>query len=234
MGPTNIIGNCKSKTEARALFFTLKTDGPLPSRRHIKARAYFIKQSEILNKKIDMLYQLEAYPDKPMPLLERDAKAYDKINAGRMTEKRPQVPCLWKSDERPSVDNRDYAETRLSSLRRSFRTAEEKQQYLEVFLDWLARDIIERVPEAEIARHAHYLPHFAVIKRDKNGRPIKIRPVMDAKTKHRGECLNDFMTPGPNLLTDMIQVLLRFRRCSVAIGGGPHRHVPLHRDAQRR
>ena len=55
-----------------------------------------------------------------------------------------------------------------------------------------------------------YLPHRPVIKEASES--SKIRPVFDASAKgSNGISLNDCIDPGPSLLPNLVDVLLRFR-----------------------
>jgi len=72
------------------------------------------------------------------------------------------------------------------------------------------------VPGADVDdKNAWYLPHFPIIKPDKE--TTKVRIVFDAAAKSEGKCLNDYILPGPKLQQDLVKVLVRFRRESVAL-----------------
>ena len=60
-----------------------------------------------------------------------------------------------------------------------------------------------------------YLPHFPVVREDKE--TTKVRIVYDSAARYGGISLNDTMLPGPKLQQDVFDVLLRFRRNPVAL-----------------
>ena len=87
-----------------------------------------------------------------------------------------------------------------------------------IFKDYEANNIIERVPQEEIEVEAglvHYLPHRPVVREEKE--TTKIRAVFDASCSNNGPSLNDCLCPGPNLLSNIFDILLRFRLNPVAI-----------------
>ncbi|XP_046142527.1 uncharacterized protein LOC123987999 [Osmia bicornis bicornis] len=71
---------------------------------------------------------------------------------------------------------------------------------------------MERVPASELVNsRAWYLPHHAVVQSTPS--KWKIRVVFDASRKTReGQCLNDFLLPGPALQRDLSLILLNWRR----------------------
>ena len=67
------------------------------------------------------------------------------------------------------------------------------------------------VPEGQV----WFLPHFPVCRPDRG--TTKTRIVFDASAKHRGVSLNEMILPGPKLLSNLFDVLMRFRRYPVAV-----------------
>ena len=64
------------------------------------------------------------------------------------------------------------------------------------------------------AKNIWYLPHHAVINKQK---PDKIRRVTNAASKYKGVSLNDALLTGPDLLCNLLGLLLRFRQYKVAV-----------------
>ncbi|VDP90897.1 unnamed protein product [Echinostoma caproni] len=59
-----------------------------------------------------------------------------------------------------------------------------------------------------------YLPHHAVINSKK---PNKIRIVLDCSAKHMGRSLNSMVLQGPDTTTNLVSILLRFRKERIAL-----------------
>ena len=62
-----------------------------------------------------------------------------------------------------------------------------------------------------------YIPVFPLIK--ENRETTKTRMVLDCAAKFNGVSLNDTINPGPKLITELFDVIMRFRRYTVAISG---------------
>ena len=61
-----------------------------------------------------------------------------------------------------------------------------------------------------------YIPHHGIYHPEKPG---KLRVVFDCSAKYRGICLNDILLQGPDITNNLVGVLLRFRRESIAVQG---------------
>ena len=120
--------------------------------------------------------------------------------------------CTWKpGTERPPL-NLAMAKGRLNNLEKSkaFRNPDIKAAYGKVFSDWEAKKIVLRVPLQE-ETVKHLLPHFPIIKESES---TPVRPVMGCDV-----ALNKYLLPGPNLLNEVVGVLLRFRSGRFTIAG---------------
>ena len=67
----------------------------------------------------------------------------------------------------------------------------------------------------DLRDRTHYLPHHAVIRRDKE--TTKIRVVYDASARSDGPSLNDCLHAGPKFDQKILNILLRFRVHRVAV-----------------
>ena len=67
-----------------------------------------------------------------------------------------------------------------------------------------------KVPPDDVGEvgSVHYLPHRPIIREDRN--TTKVRPVFDASAKTTGPSLNDCLHTGPNLLSMIYDILIRF------------------------
>ena len=83
--------------------------------------------------------------------------------------------------------------------------------------DYLKNNIIEEMNENEVVTSAHYLPHHAVIKSDRETTKTSI--VLDASAKYdKSEpSLNEILNSGPCLLPLIEDILLRFRLGRTAV-----------------
>ena len=133
--------------------------------------------------------------------------------------KRYEVKLPFKPDHDTLPDNFMTSKKRLDSLAK--RLGNNKtvwEGYKDVFDEYEKDKIIEKVPENEIGGEVgkiHYLPHRPVVKENKE--TTKIRAVFDASCGVNGPSLNDCLYSGPNLLSKVFDVLLRFRLNKVAI-----------------
>ena len=159
----------------------------------------------------------------------------------KFENKRYTVTLPWKEGGREKiVPNKYSALKRLESLKNRFlRDPELGQKYHKVIADMLAEGIIEEVEETKPpVGPEFYLPHHPVVKEQSVS--TKVRPVFDASAKApNGVSLNDCMETGPNLLPDLVGVLMRFRRWQIALTADVQKAFlqvgvdPQDRDAHR-
>ena len=114
-------------------------------------------------------------------------------------------------------NNKSQALSRLNSMRRKL---QKNREFYEEYIDFMQlmmdSKFAEVVPEDEILRppgKSWYLVHFGVHHKQKK----KLRIVFDASLKYKGVSLNDMLYQGPDLVNNLIGVLLRFRQERVAI-----------------
>jgi hypothetical protein len=87
------------------------------------------------------------------------------------------------------------------------------------FSDLIAKEYLQEATEKEVAEfqgRKWFLPVFSVQNPNKPG---KVRLVYDAAAKYEGIALNDMLMKGPDNLTPLLGVLLRFRQGKIAICG---------------
>ncbi|KAK5969642.1 hypothetical protein GCK32_002171 [Trichostrongylus colubriformis] len=126
-------------------------------------------------------------------------------------ERRYTVSLPFKINPFQLPDNYDLAYSRLCS---QLRTLQQNPLYLEkynaVIVDQLERRIIGEVPQEQLRLPSHYLPHYEVIKPDRNS--FKVRCVYDGSARTKGNIsLNDTLYRGPVLFPDLTGILLRTR-----------------------
>ena len=116
-------------------------------------------------------------------------------------------------------DNYELSKKRLLSLNnRLLKDRDLRRGYREIFEDYEREGIIEPVPPTDIGEpgKTHYIPHRPVVRQDRE--TTKIRIVFDASAKiGGGASLNDCLYSGPNMLSKVFDILLRFRTKKIGI-----------------
>jgi len=86
------------------------------------------------------------------------------------------------------------------------------EEYSAIIHEQLNMGIIEHIVQTDTPNRTHYLPHHAIVWRDKD--TTKVRIVYNASAHAKGPSLNDWQ--GPNSTRRYLEILLRFRSYSVA------------------
>ena len=172
----------------------------------------------------------EVSPRNVLDLLERDFKDVDEAaglskedkrfneitSARRQLENgRYKVPMPFKESLSELECNIDLAVKRLEYLRRKmYRDSVYRDEYTKFMAHVVDLDFCEPVPDEQIdSRPAWYIPHHGIYHRVKK----KIRVIYDCSAKFNGVSLNDCLLTGPDLITSLVEILLLFRKESVAI-----------------
>ncbi|GFR29670.1 integrase catalytic domain-containing protein [Trichonephila clavata] len=128
------------------------------------------------------------------------------------------VHLPWKPEVQLTSSNYDTAIHRFNSWTRRIHTNRElKLKYAKQMQDYIDKKQVEAVlKDTQNEVRLFYLPHHAVKKITNEG--IKWRIVFDASSHSPGHpSLNDALEAGPNLLPDILAMLLRFRLSKIAI-----------------
>ena len=108
------------------------------------------------------------------------------------------------------------AQRRLLSLQKRLqRDKKLHYQYSEVIETYVKNDYARAIPNEELDVNSitWTLPHFPVYHPKKD----KVRIVFDCAAKFKGFSLNDMLMQGPDLVCNLVGVLLRFRRERIAL-----------------
>ncbi|XP_064485992.1 uncharacterized protein LOC135398516 [Ornithodoros turicata] len=93
------------------------------------------------------------------------------------------------------------------------------ERYDKAIRTYLEDGHAERVPppvDQANARNMYYMPHRPVLRESSS--TTKLRVVFDALSHAEGKrSLNDFLQKGPNMVPDLVQLLLKFRLYRIAI-----------------
>ena len=131
---------------------------------------------------------------------------------------RYQVSLPWKDPHPVLPDNYQLCVKRLHGLLRRLRQDPNMlDQYDSIIRDQIKQGIVQPVEpqQTTVAGKVHYLPHHAVIRRDKE--TTKLRIVYDASARSDGPSLNNCLYTGPKFDQRIMDILQRFRTYKVAL-----------------
>ena len=134
------------------------------------------------------------------------------------TDGRYQVSLPWKDYPQFLPDNYQLCQVRLKGLLKRLQQDKEiLREYDSIIESQLSQGIVEHVENSsvETTNKIHYLPHHAVVRRDKE--TTKVREVYDASARSAGPSLNDCLHTGPRFDQHIFDLLLRFRTHPIAI-----------------
>ena len=141
-----------------------------------------------------------------------------KRNGGRYEVKLP-----WKEDCLPSSNSYHLCESRLRSLHHKLRKEPTLlSEYNNIIQDQLKAGIVEKVPTEDLtnektATRSHYLPHLAVVRKDRETTKVRLLYDGSAKTSKHEKSLNDCLQTGPNYIPHVFNMLANFRKNPVAL-----------------
>uniref|UniRef100_A0A5S6Q5Y0 CCHC-type domain-containing protein n=1 Tax=Trichuris muris TaxID=70415 RepID=A0A5S6Q5Y0_TRIMR len=184
---------------------------------HILAKVLVVNVDESADALLKRFWQLDAIgvsdiadsPDMSSCVMEKFEKslAFD--------GERYQVHLPWKV-EKNLPNNFLYAMKRLKQTeKRLGKNRTDARLYTKAMQEYLTNDWVEPVWKAAIAGSEWYLPHHAVMRNDKAS--TNCRVVFDGSACYQGVSLNDQLESGPILQTDLVGILIRFRRYRIGI-----------------
>ena len=124
------------------------------------------------------------------------------------------------SDELPN--NESVAVARLKSTERRLQKLGERysEAYDQQIMDMVQRGAARRLTEAERKEYKgpiHYIHHHEILKPESKSTPIRI--VFNSSASYMGHVLNEYWAKGPDMLNNLLAVLVRFRQEKIAITG---------------
>lgn len=174
-------------------------------------------EDDVLTNTLKNFWETEAIGIKD--LTQQETKESFKIDVA-WSEDRYEVNLPWKENCLPlSSNNYLLYESRLRSLHHKLRKDPELlAEYDNIIQDQLSKGIIEQVPNKEkIAARHHYLPHHAVVRKDRETTKVRIVYDGSAKSGNQEKSLNDCLETGPNHIPHVFNMLARFRKNPVGI-----------------
>jgi hypothetical protein len=149
---------------------------------------------------------------------ERSLQIFEKTL--KLSNGRYEIGLLWKNNNIKLPDNRGVALRRLTCFEHNLLKDPVLQKAVkEKICDNISKGYLQKVSEVELERYngpKWFLPMFSVQNPNK---PAKIRLVYDAAAKCDGVSLNDVLLKGPDNLTSLLGVLLRFREGKIGVCG---------------
>ena len=141
------------------------------------------------------------------------------------------VKFPWKPDHPVLPTNKSTCERRVRSLARKLNsTPGMLQVYNGIIEEQLKRGFIEKVPDSELSKPCHYIPHHGVHK-DSVTTPLRIVYDCSSREAKHLASLNDCLETGPPFLQQLPAILLRFRAHKFGISADIEKaflHVQLH------
>ena len=126
---------------------------------------------------------------------------------------------LWAADNTKLPNNYFSSLVQLKSLEKRLAKDEDlRERYTSTIKEDLKKGYVIEVPDAHKVENRSdkewYLPHHPVLNPNKPG---KVRRVLNGAVKFHGASLNKYLLTGPDLLQNLIYVLLRFRQNPYAV-----------------
>ena len=124
-------------------------------------------------------------------------------------EGRYEIGLPWKQiDDKPLPNDFQLSLDRLNSL---YSRLEKDPEILAE-----CTRIIDEQIKLGIVEYVHFLPHFAVIRKDRETTRLRIVFDGSARTADRNYSFNDYLETGPNSLPQLFDVLTSFRSNLIA------------------
>jgi len=180
-------------------------------------RSYFTNRN-YLDAQLEKFWAMDELPEASQPTMSPDEqKVFNDANANiRYIGGRYEIPTPWREERDNIPSTQRLAESRLLSLMKKLSKDEDlKVKYSKIIANHQAKGYISEVEKNGSESSEWLLPHFPVVRDDKE--TTKVRIVFDAAAKVSGRCLNDYIHIGPKLQANIFAVLLRFRKHQVAV-----------------
>lgn len=126
------------------------------------------------------------------------------------------VGLPWKNEDCRMPDSYQTALKRLKSI--EWKMEKDKgfsERYRDRIKHLLINNYARELTDTSTTDKTWYLPHFGIDNPNKK----KLRLVFDSAAKVNGLCLNDYLHTGPDLLSSLLGIMLRFREHSIAVTG---------------
>ena len=127
---------------------------------------------------------------------------------------------LWKESNSILPNNKSLALSHLYNLERKLaKHLQGRQMYTETMKEYIKKGCARKLSDKEantISPRTNYIPHHSVTNINKLN---KLRIVFDPAAKFSNTSLNQHLLKGPDLLSSLVGILLRFREGQYAVIG---------------
>ncbi|XP_041432389.1 uncharacterized protein LOC121398035 [Xenopus laevis] len=124
------------------------------------------------------------------------------------------APLPFRPKRQRLPDNKELVYNRFISLKHKLQKTPEMKEHFFTFMERIFQNNhAEMAPALRDSEERWYLPTFGVYHPKKPG---QIRVVFDSSARCKGLSLNDVLLSGPDLNNRLLEVLLRFRKDSIA------------------
>ena len=193
--------------------------GPLPSSSCLSSTCFKvnIEHDKELASQVKAWYDIESFGANKQvdPRSAADARAHKILeNTTIHNGLRYDVGKLWAAYNTKLPNNYFSSLVQLKSLEKRLAKDEDlREKYTSTIKEDLNKGYVIEVPDAHKVENRSdkewYLPHHPVLNPNKPG---KVRRVLNGAAKFHGASLNKSLLTGPDLLPNLIYVLLRFRQ----------------------
>ena len=186
----------------------------------------FPEMTDVLKESLDKIFNIESCGIQA-PVIESKEKEkmeMELIESGLRYDK-PNKQWVaaypWVQDPAILPNNFKSVFGRLKSTEKRLQhDVELSDAYRREVKDMVGRGVARQLTKTEINTYrgpVHYIAHFPVLKPTSASTPVRI--VFDPTTKFMGHQLNAFWAKDPNVVSNLFNVLIRFRRDLVGIAG---------------
>ena len=127
----------------------------------------------------------------------------------------------WIKDPKQLLDNKGFASQRLKATEKRLKEDEKRlKMYAEQIDDMIERGVARKLTKEELDEYTgpvHYLSHHEVMKPESTSTPCRI--VFNSSAKCNGHSLNDYWAKGPDLMNNLLGIMIRLWEGQVAFAG---------------
>lgn len=178
---------------------------------------FFVSEISEVNNMMKRFWEIENVDDGVRSLSPEDRLVIEQTeNSLEVSSNFYRVSLPWKDSKEQLKNNYSVAVNRLRNTeKRLHRDELLLSKYNKIIEQYVEKGYVNKISDSETESSGWYLPHFPIVKPEKE--TTKIRIVFDASAKYDGVSLNDSVYQGPKLQQELFNVLLRFRRHPIAL-----------------